>query len=61
MTKLSAIKGDITTAEDEAAKISIDVCKQNRYKDMQIYFYLFQDETFNRWNNLINKLKGHAF
>ena len=42
MTKLSAIKGDITTAEDEVAKISIDVCKQNRYKDMQIYFICFR-------------------
>ncbi len=40
---------------DEAAKISIDVCKQNKYNDIQIYFYLFQDDAFNIWNNLINR------
>ena len=39
---------------DEAAKISVDVCKQSIYRDMQIYFYLYQDDVFDAWSNLIN-------
>lgn len=38
---------------EEAAKISIDVCKQSNYRDMQIYFYLHGDDAFNAWNDLI--------
>ena len=41
---------------EEAAKISIDVCSQSIYKDIKIYFYLYQDDAFNKWNNLINEI-----
>jgi len=40
---------------EEAARISVDVCTQSAYRKMQIYFYLYNDEAFNAWNNLINK------
>lgn len=40
---------------NEAAKIAVDVCMQNKYKDIKIYFYLYQDDTFNAWIHLINE------
>lgn len=38
---------------EEAAMISIDICSQDIYRNMEIYFYLHQDHVFNIWNNLI--------
>lgn len=38
---------------EEAARISIDVCSQRIYRDIQIYFYLHTDDAFKLWKNLI--------
>ena len=40
---------------EEAAKIAIDVCSKRRYNNMQIVFYLFQDDAFNTWSHLIDQ------
>ena len=40
---------------EEAAKIAIDVCSQEIYKNMKIVFYLFQDDVFNTWTHLIDQ------
>ncbi|MDH5767246.1 MAG: O-acetyl-ADP-ribose deacetylase [Gammaproteobacteria bacterium] len=45
---------------EEAAKISVDVCSQSIYSDLQIYFYLYQDDVFDVWNNLINERADRA-
>ena len=37
----------------EAARISVEVCLRDKYKNIQIYFYLRGDDVFNVWNNLI--------
>jgi len=35
---------------DEAARISISVCKQGKYESLVIYFYLFSKELVDIWN-----------
>lgn len=39
---------------DEAADVAMSVCTQSKYKDMQITFYLYQDDVFNAWQKLID-------
>ena len=40
---------------EEAAKIAINVCRQYKYKIMNIYFYLRQEEAINIYNRLITE------
>lgn len=37
----------------EAANIAIDVCMQQSFAAIQIVFYLFQDDVFDTWNDLL--------
>ena len=43
---------------EQAAKIAINVCKQNIYNDLKIYFYLYQDDVFKAWNKLIKEINA---
>ena len=43
---------------EQAAKIAIDVCEQNIYNDLKIYFYLYQDDVFKAWNKLIKEINA---
>ena len=38
---------------DEAAKIAISTCQHANFKHINIYFYLFQQTTFDAWERLV--------
>ena len=38
---------------EQAAKIALDVCMQEDYRELQILFYLYNDEAYNAWNELL--------
>lgn len=40
---------------DEAARISIDVCIQDLYRELNIYFYLYNDRAYNAWQKILNE------
>lgn len=40
---------------DQAARISIDVCMQKLYRDMKIYFYLYEVKTYDEWQKILNE------
>ena len=42
---------------DKAARIAIDVCMLDKYKNIKIIFYLFNDAAFDIWNDLIDMQK----
>ena len=37
----------------QAAKIALDVCTQDDYRELQILFYLYNDDACSAWNELL--------
>jgi O-acetyl-ADP-ribose deacetylase (regulator of RNase III) len=40
----------------EAADISVSVCRRDKYKDLRIYFYLYNDKLVKVWESALEKM-----
>lgn len=38
---------------DEAAKIALDVCSRDKYRELDIRFYLYGSEMYNLWQSVL--------